>query len=79
MERLLGLGFEGEDLQGFLNRLLVCRTRLDEPNFAIILRHNFTDVCIVFGIVSNRDINFGHGYSTARREVVVDNNPFGIN
>ena len=35
-------------------------------------------MCIVFGIVADRDVDFRHGDSPSRREVIVDNDPLGI-
>lgn len=35
-------------------------------------------MCIAVGIVSDRDVDFGHGYSAARRKVIVDDDPLGI-
>jgi len=33
---------------------------------------------IALGVVSDRDVDFGQGHGSSRREVIVDDNPSGI-
>ena len=77
-QKFAGYRAGGDHSQGLLHHLLVGGPRLDKINVAIILRHNFTDMCIAVGIVSDRDVDFGQGYSASRREIIVDDNPLGI-